>query len=423
MNKRFFVISSFLVMLLLIFTPMALAQSPTITVSGMLINKTTGEPAPAGIPLMLHTFDNDQMSGMIDGVTAEDGSFIFENVEAPANRLFEMMATVGKTSYFSDVAPAPTDGGALELPVNYFDATTDASGLRVTQMHMIVDFFSPSLLQIAEIYIISNDSDKTVEDAVQLPDGNTAAVQFDLPKGAVNLSFDQGQIGDRFLETETGFADTFGIQPGAETGQIIVRYYIPYKDGVTVDHPLSYPTERVNVLLPEVGVKLTSDKFGLDSTREIADGRTVEIYASGDMSTSPNFAFRLNGEPQLGQNADIAEPTVSVPISGTDFRVIGFGILLAGALVLAVGVWWWKRNPVDNNEPVDGYAIPVPTDLPADSPENEIVQALLDLDAALDAGTITEQAYERQRETLRDDLKAVLLRRQKPTVPDTVVDR
>jgi len=238
MTKRVFATNLLILFLLFSVAPTAIAQSPkTITVSGTLINKTTGEPAPAGIPLMLHTFDNKQMSGMTDGVTAADGSFLFENIASPANRLFEMMATVGKTSYFSEVAPAPADNAALTLPVNYFDATTDSSGIRITQMHMVVDFFSPSLMQIAEIYIISNNSDKTVEDAVTLPDGNAAAVAFELPAGAVNLSFDQGSLGERFFQTDNGFADTAGIQPGAETSQLIVRYYLPYEEGVSLTSP------------------------------------------------------------------------------------------------------------------------------------------------------------------------------------------
>jgi len=412
MNKRLLLFTAIFIALLLLVSPMALAQGSTVTVSGTLINQTTGEPAPAGIPLMLHTFDNDQMSGMINGVTTGNGSFVFEDIDAPANRLFEVMATVGKTSYFSDVAATPADGSALELPVTYFDATTDISGLHVSQMHMVVDFFSPSLLQIAEIYIISNDADKTIEDAVELPDGNTAAVEFALPKGAVNLSFDQGALGERFFQTDTGFADTFGVQPGAETSQVIVRYYLPYQEGITVDHPLSYPTDNVNVLLPKLGVSLAGDKFELDSTREMGDGRMVDIYNSADVSGKTQFAFRLNGVPQLGQNTgssgDVAVPG---PVSGPNIRTIGLGILLAGALVLAAGIWWWKRNPVMEEEPAAG--IPVPAHLPDNSEEQEIVQALLGLDEALEAGAISPADYDHERETLRAELKTMLLQRRK----------
>jgi len=409
MTKRVFATNLLILFLLFSVAPTAIAQSPkTITVSGTLINKTTGEPAPAGIPLMLHTFDNKQMSGMTDGVTAADGSFLFENIASPANRLFEMMATVGKTSYFSEVAPAPADNAALTLPVNYFDATTDSSGIRITQMHMVVDFFSPSLMQIAEIYIISNNSDKTVEDAVTLPDGNAAAVAFELPAGAVNLSFDQGSLGERFFQTDNGFADTAGIQPGAETSQFIVRYYLPYEEGVSVKHPLSYPTEKVSILVPQMGVSLTGDEFPLDSTRKISDGRMVDIYAS--TSTGTQFTFGLTGEPQLGQSPQPSAdtPATTAPISGNKVRRIGIIILIAGVLVLAVGFWWWKQNPVAEEPDFD---IPIPADLPADSDENEIVLALLELDETLAAGRISATDYDREREALRAELKSMLLRR------------
>lgn len=412
MTKRLLFFTSMILVALILAVPVSLAQSPTITVSGTLINKTTGEPAPGSIALMLHTFDGQQMSGMTDGVTADDGSFVFENVEASDGRLFEMMATVGNTSYFSDVAPAPTDGSALELPVNYFDATTDDSELNVSQMHMVVDFFSPSLMQIAEIYIISNNGDKTVENAIEVPDGQTAAVAFDLPAEAVNMSFDQGALGERFLQTENGFADTFGVQPGAETSQIIVHYYLPYEDGTTISHPLSYPTDHVNIIVPKMGVTFNGEAFALDSTREMGDGRMMDIYGTAPAG-GPDFSFTVNGVPQLGQSEQpAADAAPTSAISGNNIRQIGIAVLVAGLLVLGTGVWWWKRNPVADDE-VE-MEISIPENLPAGSAENEIVQTLLQLDEALENGTISATEYDKQRTALRAELKTTLLQRRQP---------
>jgi len=320
--------------------------------------------------------------------------------------LFEVMASVGDTSYFSEVAPAPTSSDALELPVDFYDATTDAGSLRVSQMHMVVDFFSPTLMQIAEIYIISNDGDKTVENAIELPDGQTAAVAFDLPDGAVNLSFEQGALGERFLQTETGFADTFGVRPGPETSQLIVRYYLPYEDGISIQHPLSYPTDQVGVIVPQLGVSLSGDMFSPEGSRQMGDGRVVDIFAAQNPGTQ--YSFTLSGVPQLGQTPQSApDAPAAASVSGNTIRQLGIGIVVAGLLVLAVGVWWWKRNPVPDDEPES--AVLPPKNAFVGQEENEVVQALLDLDAALDAGTLSVQEYERQRAALRDTLKTTLL--------------
>ena len=413
-KKAILLFSALLLLGLLFSAPAVLAQTPparVITIEGELVNATTGEKAAAGLPLMLHTYDGGQMTNMIDGQTGPDGTFRFEDVEMVEGRIFEVMATVGQTTYFSEaVAPSPGED-TLRLPVTIYDTTDDASAIRIEQMHMLVDFFNPVLLQIAEIYIVSNTGQRTVEGAVTLPDGQQASLRFPLPAGATDLSFDGGQLGQRFIQTDDGFADTFGVPPGEGTSQFVVRYYIPYQDGMEIAHSLAYPTGQLSILLPQRGVTLSGEGLVSQGVRTMRDGRTVEIFAANFAPDQTKFAFRLDGQPAMeAGNAPGASPEATPPtrIANSNRMAIGVGIVLLGVALIAVGIWWWQRNVALAPQPVP--VVP-PSAFAPDSEEGALIQAIAELDESYQRGNISEREYSNRRGELRAELKSLLLRR------------
>ncbi len=387
----------------------ALAQSPTpqtITVKGQLMNASSGEPATEGIPLMLHTFDGQKMTGMIDGVTGPDGTFVFKDVEVVDGRLFEVMATVGQTTYFSDVQPAPAGDSALELPVTFYDSTSDDSQLRIEQMHVLVDAFSPTLLEIAEIYIISNDGNRTIENAITLDDGKSATLRITLPQDAEDISFEQGQLGERFLRTKDGFADTFGVAPGQASSQFIVRYYLPYENGLKITHDINYPTNKLSVVLPQRGLTLSSTDLIASGTRQVQDGTTLEIFSLENPVRGNSFSFQLRGTPQFNSNTGAAG-TSDNPLS-KKMNILGIGLLLLGVGLLGGGVWWWQKT-TPNTEEVAYDASEFSHTLDPNAPESAIVQEIAELDVTYQTGSLSEAEYEHQRQALKAKLKDMLL--------------
>ena len=414
-KKAILLFSSLFLLGLLFSAPAALAQTPAarvITIEGELVNATTGEKAAAGLPLMLHTYDGGQMTNMIDGQTGPGGTFRFEDVEMVEGRLFEVMATVGQTTYFSEaVTPSPGQD-TLRLPVTIYDTTDDAGAIRIEQMHMLVDFFNPVLLQIAEIYIVSNTGHRTVEGAVTLPDGQRASLRFSLPAGATDLSFDGGQLGERFIRTEDGFADTFGVPPGEGTSQFVVRYYVPYQDGMEIVRSLSYPTGQLSILMPQRGVSLSGEGLVSQGVRTMRDGRTVEIFAANFAPDQAEFAFQLSGQPAMEAGAappDGASEAAPAPrIANSSRMATGVGVVLLGVALIAIGVWWWQRNVTPT--PQLAPAMP-PSAFAPDSEEGALIQAIAELDESYRQGNISEREYSNRRGELRAELKSLLLRR------------
>lgn len=357
MKQRLIILVAVLVLLLAV-TPAALAQTSstqTLTIKGQLTNQTSGQPGPADVPLMLHTYQGRQMAGMLDGKTGPDGTFVFENVESTPGLTFEVMASVGQTTYFSQRTTPNPDSTTLELPVTVYESTPDTSQIRVQQMEILVEFFSPTLVEVAEVYLIDNTGDRTVEGGVPLENGQTAALEFTLPANAENLSFERGELGQRFFKTEAGFADSFGVPPGEGSSFVVARYYLPYSDGLTLERTMSYPTGKMDVVIPQAGVQTGSSGLNDNGIETLRDERKAQIYSADALDAGYPFSIELTGKPQLNvvsatpqfvADSGAAAPQAGRPVQSAASSwpvVLGLAAVVIGVALVGGGVWWLRR--------------------------------------------------------------------------------
>ncbi|MBM3122909.1 MAG: c-type cytochrome, partial [Chloroflexi bacterium] len=269
-------------------TPAALQSG---SIGGLVINGTAGASLPQGLEVILTGFDGELEVYRQTASVAGDGSYAFSDIPAVAGRIYG--ATVSHTGvlYFSEGAHLAGDGAPLDLPITIHDTTTDASALSIERLHILFDFTLPERVQVLELWVLSNRSDRTI---VAAPGG--AAVEAALPEGATDLGFEQGSIGDRFMLTERGFGDTQPVIPGTATSQFIFSYVMPYDGRLDFRRPTDYAVEAVVLLLPAAGV--TAEGSGLqDLGVEQMGGQSVHSYASGAISAGGALELELSGKP------------------------------------------------------------------------------------------------------------------------------
>ena len=107
-----------------------------------------------------------------------DGKFEFKDILVKPNMAF--MARVEKDSYTfnSDIVHASDiSGDTVDLPITVYETTTDASGLVGDRLHLFFDFTQPGVVQVVELFIISNPMGKVVVAAA--PD--KPALTFQIP--------------------------------------------------------------------------------------------------------------------------------------------------------------------------------------------------------------------------------------------------
>jgi hypothetical protein len=272
------------------------------------------------------------MADITKSVTGPDGAFHFENLEVAEGRSFEVMVTVGRTIYFSQKSAAPAEQTRLELPVTIYETTRDASAIRVEQMHTIVDFLTPARLQVLEVYVLTNEGERTVEDAVTLDDGRTASLAFTLPEGATEVSFDGNNAGQQFVATADGFADRMGVPPGRGIRQVTVRYTLPYQSGMSLERAVPYPVDRLSVILPQNGISLAGSALSLESSQPLPDGRRMDIFTAENLPAGQALAFTLTGQPSLNLAANEPAAISTPPLTGWPFLPLSLaGLGLAGS--------------------------------------------------------------------------------------------
>lgn len=363
-------------------TPEAAAAAAGVgEVSGSV---TAAAPARAGgLTVTLHGFDHgsDQTSGpeevlTLSGTVAADGTYRFEDVEMPLNRIFLADVEYAGIKYRSDFESAGEAATSISLPpLKVYEPSTDVNLLRLDQVHVYTDFATAGTVQVLEIFAFTNNSDKAV---IISTDGATIPF-IPLPAGAANQGYEAGQDSAAFVAADDGLA----VVPSDKPYSIIAFFNLPYERSLEFQQPLPIDTRSVLLLVPE-GIKVAGDQFASEGMQVIQNDNYQE-YSAAELQAGSTLSFTLSGRPRASS------------ATGIDSRqgwLIG-GAALGLALILG-GVFLYVR---DRRSTVTG-----PDDVEFQNAD-EVLDAILALDDLHRAGKISDSAHKSRRDELKDVLR------------------
>ncbi len=362
------------------------------TVVGRVINGSEGGEIPEGLEITLHGFDGQQQVLQESTTIEKDGTFRFEGLEPVPGRLFVVSAEYGGVLYGSEVGHL-MQGEPVELPLTIYESTTDASELRVERLHLLFDFPAEGVMQVIELWLLSNTGDRTITPA----EGETT-YEVILPEGATNLRFEDDVLGGRYKQTENGFADTVPVRPGSNVVQLVFSFELPYEKRLDFEQPLSYPVDSVVILVPEGGPEVSGEGVQDMGLREIT-GTSVQNYGAGPYEAGDILKVSLRGRPPKTEGA-------STPVTWQNV-VIGLGAL--GLALVAVGLWW-RSAALKRSEDFEEEALEEAAAEPAAGGEDResLLRAIAELDDAFEAGELEEQEYHQRRQALKERLVALM---------------
>jgi mono/diheme cytochrome c family protein len=357
-------------------------------VQGVVMN-ASGGPAPEGLAVNVHAFD--QMTLVYTATTQlkADGTYRFDSMQVKKDWAFLATVDFSGVIYGSQLTTAKQDGETIEMPIQVYETTTDASALSVDRLHYFFEFLDQNTVRVVELYVISNPGSKTVVSSAP----GQPVLTFTLPAGAANLEFQEGELGGRFVKTENGFGDTASVQPGSGNFQLLFSYEMPYQGKLELVRPVTMNTQAVVVLVPEGSVKVNGDGLQDGGTRDV-QGVQYHLYNGSSMQPGSEVRLTISGSPagedsstNTGQNTNL---------------IIGLGAL--GLVMILAGGWMYLRN--QSAQTVRKPALPeVKTH--DDSPEN-LMDAILALDDLYKEGKLPEDAYLERRAELKRRLKEKL---------------
>jgi len=346
---------------------------------GQVVNGTLGGVVPPSLEVTLLVLDNEDQVESRTTMVGQEGSFVFEDVEAEAGRLFAVTVRHEGVDYTSQVAHLLEEDDELDLPVRIYDATQETVTIRADRLHILFDFAVPDRIQVIELWVLSNLGDRAIADE----DGK-GILGMMLPEGASDVRFDEDLAAEgRFAIGDGGFVDTQPLLPGQGASQVVFSFDLPYDRKLEFVQPVNIPVEAVVLFMPEKGPSLKADGLQDMGVQQLS-GRSLSTSALGAIAADGEIRLAIAGRPQA----------VGTGTSTISFSNLAIGLAALGLAVLGVGVWWFqplRRWQVKRTERASASV----------DERDRLLQVIADLDDEFEAGNLKAAEY-RER---RDDLK------------------
>jgi len=301
------------------------------TIAGQVTNGTLGGPV-TDLPVTLHIFQGMQEAGTKETTTDAEGRFQFSDLDEEA--FYFVTVVYQDIEYPSGLLRFKEGQTELDVPLTVYEPGTDDTALHIERAHLIVDF-EPGALVIGEMLVLVNESDRVYVGAESQEQDLRPVVYIDLPADAQDLQLDGGELGQRFVQTAEGFADTNPVLPGAN--QLIYSYRLPVSEEAadyTLERTFPYPVAHLNVLVADVGTHLHSEQVAFQGSVG-AQGQRYLNYTGSNLAAGTRLTLELVGLPkEFGREAGFAAPR---PVTRQD-RQRPIAWLGVGLAVLGVGL-------------------------------------------------------------------------------------
>lgn len=371
----------------------SVAQAGFGTVSGSVENNT-GDDLPSDLTITLRGYDHgaDPNTGPQEIFSQEvpvneDGSFVVENIEIPANRIFIAELTYEGMDVQSGFAIVQEGDTSVTVPpITLYNRTEDTSILVVEESRIFFEY-GTDVVQVFNVYSFRNPSDEIV--VVKL-DENGEIPFIKSPEGASGFGYEPMQDSEPLQQIENGFA----IPPSEGSYGMIAFASVPKAKEFEFSQEYVLPAASVTVFVPE-GITIQNDNSSDLGVQALQDFN-FHIYEMGGVSAGETLKLSISGTPKEAG-------TESTP-AATDSRqnlLIGAGAL--GVALILAGAWMYLRDRNREEEIV------------GDSEEgnefessDDVIDAIIALDDSHRAKKISDEAYQKRRAELKEILKEMM---------------
>lgn len=397
------VVAALLAMLIIASGPGSSNAQEAVTVKGIVVNGTEGEPTPAGIPvLLLVTSPEGALIATSQATTTQDGRFQFGQVPREEEGSYAISVDHAQVFYNASFALEDLAG---EIRLTVYEPTQDASVVKVTSQVMVIAGINTKNREISAVEFVrlSNTSDRTLVPNLANPQ-QLSFLRFALPPMAEELDVGSDLPGGDIVSIGTGFALTSPVVPGDHF--VDFSFWFPYRgDSVSYRQSLPQGADVYQVMAPQELTRLQVAPLMPISDVDV-QGTPYRAWEGSAFGPGQGIELQLTNLPQPGL-AERLEKSVS---DGTFWRVAipcALGAILA--FLLLFGTLRRDRRrfaaPTPNSSEVNGE----------DATRREaVVREIASLDERFQGGDLAEAEYRQRREGLVE----LVLRSGAPEFPE-----
>jgi mono/diheme cytochrome c family protein len=376
-------------------------------ISGQVAFGVTGEPVTADQVVRLDAYLNFEPVASFTTTVGAGGMFNFDQLATNPEITYIASTSLDGMSYSSDLLTLSAEQPAVVAEIAVYESTDDPAGLRISRLHWIVDT-QPGALVVAQIYAFGNEGQRTY--VGQTVDGvdEPVTVGFYVPAEAVEITLENGELGNRFQRVGDRVYDTLPVVPGAATRQVVVQYALPY-NGVTYDvaQQFDYPVDQLTLLVADLpNLQVEAPALDAGGVQDI-QGSNYQIFSKAELPGG-EVALNLRGLLERGtvdprtvttttDGAAAPMATILPPMeSWVTWVMIG---LVSAGLLAAVGIALQRGTLAFGHSRQDLNQL-----------RNSLIQQIAHVDDQHAAGAITNSAWLQQRSLLKAQLVDVTQR-------------
>ena len=347
-------------------------------------------PLPPNLTVTLRGYDHAQdASGPKETLTltatpGADGSFLFEKVDLTSGRLLVAEAEYKGIAYQSEFGVVEAGASEVTLsPVTLYDTSSDFSQLTIDQSHVFLEV-ADGKLQVIEFFNLTNPTKATI--IIPVVDDQMALVK--MPAGMTSLGYDAQQGDAMPVQATNGFA----LPPSDKKYGVVAGFELPYTDSAEFELPFVLSLASGSVLVP-VGIKLEGAGLTDMGPQDIGSGSIYQAYEFGEIKPGDSLSLKLTGTPKT------TDTTNTPPAAKSNQPlIIGAGVLGLALIVLGGWLFLRDRKRADQEEGDDNEE--------AEFEDSEsVLDAIIALDDLHRAGKLPDEAYQKRRAELKEQLK------------------
>lgn len=277
----------------------------------------------ADLPISLDAYIQFENVASFEMTADEQGKFRFEGLSDSANVIYILKTIYQGVTYSSNafdissgLAGSTEDETSesntfAEIPV--YDTTEETEDLVYNRVNWVVDY-APGEVIIGQILSIGNEGERSIVGRPVDGSDKPVTVELLLPEGANSIQFQDGVLGERYVQVADSVYDTSPIIPGEQSHQIFVSYRLPVvDDSITLEQSFRYPLQLLNLLvadIPSLEANVSDLTFvGAESVQNIP-----YLYWQGQDIITQTFQLELAGliaEGEADPRGDIANASAA----------------------------------------------------------------------------------------------------------------
>jgi hypothetical protein len=395
-----FIVLCCCITLLLLF-PFASASAHTPTgnghIYGQLLDGTKNNASLSGQTITLQAAQGETAQDLAMTTTDANGSFSFANLTTDKTISYAVYVRYQGAQYVSNAISLDSQP-AQKLKLTVYEATTSRANIAAVQVTVLIH--EPNARKqsftVSESFLFRNLDTHTYVGSFDTSKGKPNALSFSLPPGAGKVTLDQGFDGYQVVQVDRGFATNAALPP--RYTEFAFSFDVPYKaSAYNFGYDVLYPTVQLSLLVPP-SIHTASAALTLQGTTN-TNQHTYDVFKTTGLLTNEAVHVQLEGLP-TASSADSQQV-----LNSTNQWLIA-ALLLALAVL---GITGFIYKATRRRAALSSRGVPLRVNKQTTQDRQQaLLQELLALDSAYEAGKLSKAAYQEQRAKTKARLRTLM---------------